>query len=393
MTDPAPSLRSVPPPVYLDNHATTPVDDRVAAVVIAAMQRDFGNANSSGHAMGLTASELVEASKAHVAALVGGEAEDVHFTSSSTEAIHLAMSHAIGLKRQGPLRIAIARTEHMAVIDAALSAKRQELATITWIDVDGVGRIDRQSLHAALAGEVDLVCLMAANNEVGTIHPVAEFADLARAVGSALLVDATQAAGRIPLNAMDDGIDYLVFNAHKMNGPKGVGALLSPIYNPDAVYGLAGAHQPTPNVPGIVGFAEACRLLLQEGAVENERLRLLRDRLQIGLLNAVPDIVVNGDTSARLPNNLHVSALGAPNDVVLSRLSATVAISSGSACTSGAQSPSHVLVAMGLTQSAIESGVRMSPGRYSTESDIDFAIAAIAEAVSDVRAMLGNEYA
>lgn len=390
MSSPAPHLAAVDVPIYLDNHATTQIDARVAAEVMAAMQVDFGNANSTDHAIGQTAAGLVETSRSHVAALVDADPEHVHFTSGSTEAIHLALSHAVGIGRSTPLRIGISKAEHKAVIDAALSAQRQGLATIRWVEVDGLARIDRHSLASVLASGVDLVCLMAANNEVGTTHPISELASLVHEKGGLLLVDATQGAGRVPMSATSDDIDYLVFNAHKINGPKGVGALVSAVYDSNNVYGLAAAHRPTPNVPGIVGFGEACRLLMLEGSDENARLSALRDRLEQALLQAVPDMIVNGDVSNRLPNNLHISVPGAPNDVVLSRLSRTVAMSAGSACTSGAQSPSHVLVAMSLSQPAIDSSLRISLGRQTTKAEVEIAVKRIAETINEVRAMLGN---
>lgn len=398
MTSSAFSLATVPLPaaneaIYLDHHATTPVDTRVAKVVLDTMVSSFGNANSVDHVYGETAAAIVADAKDRVAELVGSEPENVFFTSGSTEAIRLAISHAIGPTRASPLRIALTRVEHQALIDTAHLAERLGLAVVTWIDVDHRARLVSASLHAALESGTDLVCVMAANNEVGTIYPLAEIVPLAHRNGAAILVDATQAAGRISFDAFGADIDYLILSGHKIYGPKGIGALVSGIYDATRVYGLGVTHDATPNVPGIAGIGEACRIMLSEGRDETRRIAEMRDRLQTNLARKLQGLVVNGDQDNRLAHNLHISVPDIPNDLIVTRLRKKVAISTGAACMSGAQSSSHVLRAMGMEDSLQEGALRIGLGRLTSESDIENAAVEIIAAVRDVKnAMVGKDY-
>ena len=276
---------------------------------------------------------LLPQASASVAALVGSAPEDVYFTSGSTEAIRLALAHAISRCRRSPLRVALTKVEHKVVIDAVSIASRSGQVKPCWIDVDAQGRLSPDSLQAVLDAGIDLVCLMAANNEVGTIYPIPEVALQARDCGAAMMVDATQAAGRIPLHARDWGIDYLVVSSHKLYGPKGVGALISSVRElRTQVTDLIFASEGTPNVPGIAGFGEACRLRRLEMAVDEPQIAALRDRLQSKLTASIPDIVVNGHLSCRLAGNLHFSIPSIPNDAIMARLRKKVAISTGAAC-------------------------------------------------------------
>ncbi|MQB07193.1 cysteine desulfurase [Agrobacterium tumefaciens] len=372
------------PAVYLDHHATTPVDPRVAEIAIRMMVEEFGNANGVENIHGERAASAVVQAKDRLAQLLGAEPRDVYFTSGSTEAIQLAISHSIGIHRD-QLRIAISRAEHKAVIDTALHAERVGMAVISWIEVDDKAQIDLSSLQSVLDGGVDLVCVMAANNEVGTIYPIAEIARKASECGADVLVDATQAIGRIPLNLEDLGANYVILSGHKIYGPKGVGALISPVFEYSSIFGLQGAHHPTPNVSGIAALGFACELMEREGEAESRRLAQLRDQLQERLKSLVAGLIVNGAETARLPHNLHVSAPGAPNDVVLSRLRGMVSISTGSACNTGAQEPSHVLRAMRLPDPYIDSCLRIGLGRTTTAAEVERAAVAIAEAINDVR--------
>ncbi|KRA65305.1 aminotransferase class V-fold PLP-dependent enzyme [Rhizobium sp. Root651] len=379
--------------IYLDHHATTPVDARVAKIVFDMMVSGFGNANSIDHIFGETAASTVADAKDRVAELVGSNADNVFFTSGSTEAIRLAISHAIGPTRASPLRIALTRVEHQAVIDTAHLAERLSLAVVTWIDVDHRARLVPESLHAALESGTDLICVMAANNEVGTIYPLGEIVPLVHRHDAAILVDATQAAGRIAFDAFGADIDYLILSGHKIYGPKGVGALVSGVYDASRVYGLGATHDATPNVPGIAGLGEACRIMLSEGGDETRRIADMRDRLQTNLVRQIPDLVVNGDQENRLAHNLHISVPDTPNDLIVSRLRKKVAISTGAACMSGAQSSSHVLRAMGMGDGLQEGALRIGLGRFTSESDIENAAAEIIAAVRDVQhAMAGKEY-
>ncbi|RWJ04460.1 cysteine desulfurase family protein [Mesorhizobium sp.] len=370
--------------IYLDHHATTPVDPRVLEVAIRMMVEEYGNANGVENIHGEHAARAVAEAKEQIARSVSAEPDDVHFTSGSTEAIQLAISHAIATHRS-PLRVAMTRIEHKAVIDTVVKAERMGLVEKSWIAVDDKARLDWQSLERVLDEGVDLVCVMAANNEVGTIYPVQKIAHAAREQGAGVLVDATQAIGRMALD-LDEGIlDYVVLSAHKIYGPKGVGALISPGFDRSSIYGLQGAHHPTPNVAGIAAMGRACELMELEGAKESGRLAMLRDRLQERLIALVPDLTVNGDKASRLPHNLHFSAAGAPNEVVLSRLRGKLSISSGSACNAGAQEPSHVLRAMGLPDALLESCLRIGLGRSTTLGDVESAAILIGDAIHDVR--------
>ncbi|TCM51058.1 cysteine desulfurase [Rhizobium sp. PP-F2F-G48] len=379
--------------IYLDHHATTPVDTRVANIVFDMMVSSFGNANSVDHVFGETAAAIVADAKGRVAELVGSEPDNVFFTSGSTEAIRLAISHAIGPTRASPLRIALTRVEHQALIDTARLAERLGLAVVTWIDVDDRARLVSESLHAALESGTDLVCVMAANNEVGTIYPLGEIVPLVHRHDAAILVDATQAAGRIAFDAFGADIDYLILSGHKIYGPKGIGALVSGVYEASRVYGLGATHDATPNVPGIAGMGEACRIMLSEGGDETRRIAHMRDRLQTNLTRQIQDLVVNGDQENRLAHNLHISVPDTPNDLIISRLRKKVAISTGAACMSGAQSSSHVLRAMSMEDGLQEGALRIGLGRFTSETDIENAAAEIIEAVRDVQnAMAGKEY-
>ncbi|MBB4388551.1 cysteine desulfurase [Rhizobium leguminosarum] len=378
----AAALRSTA--LYLDHHATTPVDPRVAEVAIRMMVEEFGNANGVENIHGERAASAVAQARDRVGQLLGAEPGDVYFTSGSTEAIQLAISHSIGTHR-APLRIAISRVEHKAVIDTALHAQRLGMAEILWIDVDDKAQIEQSSLRSALAGGVDLVCVMAANNEVGTIYPIGEIVRTASEHGADVLIDATQAIGRMPLNLEELGAAYVILSGHKIYGPKGIGALISPVFEYSSVFGLQGAHHPTPNVSGIAALGFACELMELEGEAESRRLKHLRDQLQERLLSLVPGLIVNGDENTRLPHNLHISAPGALNDVVLSRLRGKISISTGSACNTGAQEPSHVLRAMRLPDPHIDSCLRIGLGRTTTAADVERAAVEIAEAINDVR--------
>jgi cysteine desulfurase len=387
----AASIGSTPRPIYLDHQATTPVDPRVAAVVWETMTTQFGNANSVDHLYGEEAAHLLADARSAVAGLVGAAPEHVRFTSGATEGIRLALQTAVRKADGRPLRVACSPAEHRAVLDVLHSLETEGKARVTWLPVDGLGCVSLDKIAQACGGGIDLVCLMAANNEVGTLYPVQAATSLARDAGCEILVDATQAASRVFLDVDGWGIDYLVLSAHKIYGPMGIGALVGPDATGPLADQVAG-HAGTPNVPGAVGFGEACRIAKEEGGESEVRICALRDRLEAALLDRIPGLVVNGDRDRRLTHNLHVSAPGAPNDAVVARLRATVALATGAACTSGAQEPSHVLRAMGLPLSLQDSALRISPGRFNTIEEIDTAADAIAKAVASVRAAVG-EYA
>ena len=379
-------------PIYLDHHSTTPVDPRVVADVNEVMTSDYGNANSVEHLYGEVASDLVAEAKCEVAKVVDGEAEGVHFTSGSTESIRLAISHAVATRQRRPLRVALSTVEHRAVIDTVVTYEQTESIIVRWLPVDGQARLDMEALRESCKDGVDLVCVMAANNEVGTLYPISEIVELAHRTGAQSLVDATQAVGRIPIKASEWGITYLTVSAHKIYGPKGVGAL---VVSPDLQSWSANgagrfALHGTPNVPGIVGLGKACQLRRLEMSVDEPRMASQRNRLEELLTGSIEELVVNGDRTRRLTNNLHVSVPDVPNDAVISRLRRQVALSSGSACSSAAQTPSHVLQAMGLSDSLQEGALRIGTGKFTTDDEIERAGMYIAEAISATQHALGR---
>lgn len=382
-----PVQRPLTRPIYLDNHATTPVDPRVAGVVFDVMTAQFGNPNSADHSFGAEAVGLLRSAADQVAQLVGSEQADVRFTTGSTEAIVQALSFAHARRPGVALRIALTRIEHDAVRDAVAGLAADGRAELRWIEVDGAACVEPSSLHDALTWQPDLVCVMAANNEVGTIQALEALVVEAKYFGADVLVDATQAVGRIPLSARDWNIDYLVLSAHKIYGPKGAGALVGPgLGEASAPPGFDG-HPATPNTPAIAGFGEAIRLRSLEMVNDERRIAALRDRLETRILEITPDVLVNGDRGHRLAGNLHISARNAPNDIVVAQLRNTVAISTGAACASGADAPSHVLRAMGLDLWRQETALRIGVGRFNTEAEIDFAAEAISEAIRVVRSL------
>lgn len=373
--------------IYLDHHATTPVDPRVIGVISDTLANTFGNPNSIDHAFGTSAQQVVDVAREQVSALIGTEAVGVQFTSGSSEALALALRHAQAAQTHRPLRIASTPIEHRALLDLLAEGEANGTILVRWLRVDRQARLDLSDLEDALR-EVDLACVMSGNNEVGTLNPIEHISSLARAAGRPLLVDATQTAGREPLRMDDWAITYLVLSAHKMYGPKGVGALaVSPTARRRAPEALK--RHGTPNVPMIAGMGEAARLRLLEMATDEPRIRGLRDVLQRRLLELIPGLVVNGDVTCRLSHNLHVSVPGLPNDAVTSRLHDQVAISTGAACTSGAQTPSHVLRAIGLPAALQEGALRLSPGKFTTTDEIERAALLIAQAVAEVRLLFG----
>lgn len=374
-------------PIYLDNHATTPVDPRVADVIMHTMMSAYGNPNSVDHAFGDRAAALVIEAQREIASLVGGESEGVHFASGSSEALHLALAHAVATRPRldAPLRVAVSTVEHRAVLEAVTSFERAGKLSPRWIPVDRRARLDLATLQAACETGIDLICVMAANNEVGTLYPIEQIARIARDTGATTLVDATQAAGRAPIRATEWGITYLALSAHKMYGPKGIGALVtSPDLFMRPAHGrIPGTGSGTPNVPGIVGLGEACRLRRLEMSFDEPRIAAQRNHLETLLLAGIDDLAINGDREHRLSNNLHIAVPGIPNDAVLARVRRQVAVSTGAACSSGVEEPSHVLRAMGLPEALQDGALRIGLGKFTTDDEIERAGAHLVTAVRD----------
>jgi cysteine desulfurase len=360
--------------------------------MVHTMTTAFGNANSVEHSYGEVAAALVAAARREVAALVHTEPEGVHFTSGSTESIRLALAYAVAGRGQRPLRVAVTTVEHRAVLDAIAIYERRGEVTVRWLPVDGRARLDMAVVETACRDGLDLVCVMAANNEVGTLYPVEEIARMAGHAGARTLIDATQAAGRVPIQAAAWDLTYLAVSAHKMYGPKGVGALIvPPALDVRPSHGSTpGIGDGTPNVPGIVGLGEACRLRRLEMADDEPRIAAQRDRLEGLLLAGITGLVINGDRACRLSHNLHVSVPDVPNDAVIARLRHRVALSTGAACSSGAHTPSHVLRAMGVSEAIQDGALRMGLGKYTTDDDIARAAAHIVQTVATLRHTMGR---
>jgi cysteine desulfurase len=379
--------------IYLDHHATTPVDPAVRDAMLPFLTEKFGNPSSTHHAFGQEAAAAVDAARAEVAALVGAQPADIVFTSGATEADNLALRGIAQAAGKGHVITTV--LEHPAVLEPARTLERQGFA-VTRVEVDGSGVIDAARIADALRSDTILVSLMAANNEIGTLQPVAEVGALCRERGVAFHTDAVQAIGRVPVEVGAWNVDLMSLSAHKMYGPKGVGALFvrrdrRPRLRlaPQAEGGgqEKGLRSGTLNVPGIVGFGAAARLAreaLRGG--EGERIGALRDRLLEGLQSRIAGIELNGARSPRLPGNLHVSIEGAEAETLILSLGGRIGISSGAACAEAGGKGSHVLRALGLPDMRVYTALRFGVGRYNTPAEIDAVVESIAEAVVAARA-------
>lgn len=384
---------SRPNQIYFDNHATTPVDPRVAKVVNRFMVEEFGNPSSTDHAYGDRANTAVEKAREQVAHLVGASSEEVYFVSGATEGINLVLQGlARGLKTR-KLRVAVSAIEHRAVLDTCEGLSKLGIADLTWLRVDGRGRLDLEHL-ARVSDKVDVVCVMWANNEIGTINPMVEIAEIAAAGGAVVFSDATQAAGKIPISVSGTGVQFLTLSGHKMYGPKGVGAAIIPrqaVIEPLLFGGgqQRGLRPGTLNLPGIAGLGEASEIL--ESDMEEDRVRTtdLRDQLEKELKRRIPDLVLNGDLESRLPGNLHLSIPNTPNSAIVGRVRDRLAVSTGSACSSGAVGPSHVLRAVGMAPALSMGAIRIGIGKFNTISEVDRASELLVESAMAVRSALG----
>jgi cysteine desulfurase len=377
------------PRIYLDHHATTPVDPAVLEAMLPYFTERFGNPSSKHHAFGQEAANAVEEARAQVAELVGADARDIVFTSGATESDNLAIR---GLITEG--HVVTTAIEHAAVLEPLRTLERRGVA-VTVVPVDASGIVDVQRVADALRPETVLVSVMAANNELGTIQPVAEIGALCRARGIAFHSDAVQSLGRVRVDVDAWSADLLSLSAHKVYGPKGVGALyvrrerrprLRLTAQAEGGGQERGVRSGTLNVPGIVGFGRAA-VLAQEALAsgEPERVRALRDRLLEGLRARIAGIEVNGATTPRLDGNLHVSVEGVEAETLILSMGGGLAVSSGAACAEAGGKGSHVLRAIGLSDMRVYSAVRFGVGRYNSGAEIDSAVEMIAEAVSNAR--------
>jgi cysteine desulfurase len=377
--------------IYLDYHATTPVDPRVLEAMLPFFTERFGNPHSKQHAFGWDARDATDKARAQVAALINASAGEITFTGGATESSNLALKGAVAALRSRGNHVVTVATEHKSVLDVCLQFREQGLE-VTVLGVDAGGLIDLDALRAALTPRTILVSVMAANNEIGTIQPLAEIGAIAHEHGALLHTDAAQAAGKIPIDVRAMNIDLLSLTAHKFYGPKGSGALFVRRMKPRLalVPQLAGGGQEnglrsgTLNVPGIVGLGRAAEICRLEMGEESSRLGGLRDRLLAGLRRGLQDVRVNGSLERRLPHNLHVSFDGVEGEALLMALG-DLAVSTGSACSSGSQAASHVLEAIGATSQAAGAAIRFGLGRTTTAADIDFAIDRVSAVVSSLR--------
>ena len=377
-------------PVYLDYHATTPVDPRVLEAMLPFFTEHFGNPASASHAWGWKAQEAVEAARRDVASLIGATPREIVFTSGATESNNLALDGIARTAPAGRRHLVVSAIEHKSVLEAAKSLEAAGWR-LSVIPVTRDGLLDLDALRAAVSDETAIVSVMAANNEIGVIQPLAEIVQMAHARGALVHSDAAQAVGKIAIDVGALGIDLLSITGHKMYGPKGCGALyvrkrteLAP-----AIRGGGqerGLRSGTLNVPGIVGLGRACAVARAEWREESRRLAALRDRLLTGLRSGLDGVVVNGSLEHRLPHNLHVCFDGVDGDSLLIGIS-DIAVSSGSACSSASATPSHVLRALFGDAPVPAATIRFGLGRFTTEADIDYAIERFTAVVKHLRAM------
>ena len=380
-------------PIYLDYSATTPCDPRVVERMVPYFTDTFGNAASRSHSFGWTAEAAVEEARSQVAQLIGAHPKEVLWTSGSTEANNLAIKGVAQMYKQKGNHLITAVTEHKAVLDPMKYLETQGYE-VTWLEVDDQGHVDLKELEAAITDKTILVSLMAANNEVGTAHPIEQIGAICKAKGTLFHTDATQAPGKLPLDVEAQHVDLMSLSAHKMYGPKGVGCLYVRRKNPrvrltsqmDGGGHERGMRSGTLNVTGIVGMGEAARICREEMATAVPKLIALRDRLQDRILKELPDAVINGDPEHRLPHLTNISFPYVEGESLLMGIK-EVAVSSGSACTSASLEPSYVLKSLGLGDELAHSSIRFSLGRFTTEEEVDFAADRVITEVKRLREM------
>ncbi len=377
-------------PIYLDNHATTPLDPRVLDEMLPYFKEKFGNAASRSHQFGWEAEAAVEKAREQVARLIGATAKEIVFTSGATESDNLAIKGVAETYRDKGDHVVTCVTEHKAVLDSCKYLEKEGFR-VTYLPVGKDGLINFDDLKRALDDKTILVSIMFANNEIGVLQPIAEIGKLCRERGVLFHSDAVQAIGKVPVNVEQQNIDLASITAHKLYGPKGVGALYVRRKNPRVELAAmidGGGHERgmrsgTLNVPGIVGLGKACELCREEMAAEAARLRTLRDRLKDKIFAGLDEVYVNGSMEQRLPGNLNLSFANVEAEPLLMGIN-DVAVSTGSACSSAAIEPSHVLKALGagdLTHGSIRFGI----GRFNTQPEIDYVAARVVETVKRLR--------
>jgi cysteine desulfurase len=378
-------------PIYMDNHATTPVDPRVVDAMLPYFTERFGNAASRNHSFGWAGEEAVENARAQVASLIGATPKEIIFTSGATESDNLMIKGVAEMYREKGNHIITQAIEHKAVLDTCKRLEKYGYE-VTYLPVRRDGRVDPEDVRKAITPKTILITIMYANNEIGVINSIAEIGKIAKEHGIIFAVDGVQAVGKIPVDVQKDNIDLLSISAHKIYGPKGVGALYVSRRNPRVQLSAiidGGGHERgmrsgTLNVTGIIGLGKACELAQQEMPEESKRLRALRDRLRAGLEAKLDEVYINGSMEHRLPNNLNMSFAYVEGESLLMGIN-DVAVSSGSACTSATLEPSYVLKALGVGEDLAHTSIRFGLGRFNTEEEVDYVTDKMVQVVSKLR--------
>jgi cysteine desulfurase len=378
-------------PIYMDYHATTPMDPRVFATMKPYFMETFGNAASRNHSFGWEAEEAVEKARKQIASLIGATNKEIVFTSGATESNNLALKGVAEMYAEKGNHIITAATEHKAILDTCKRLEKHGVR-VTYLPVQTNGLVDLDQLQAAITDKTILISIMYANNEIGVLQPIAEIGKLAKSKGVLLHTDATQAVGKVPVNVIKDNVDLMSMSGHKMYGPKGVGALYVRRKSPrvqitaqmDGGGHERGMRSGTLNVPSIVGLGEACALCQAEMAEESKRMAHLRDKLRDKLQSALDETYINGTMEHRLPNNLNISFAYVEGESLLMGIN-DIAVSSGSACTSATLEPSYVLKALGAGDDLAHSSIRFGLGRFNTEEEVDYVAAKVIDVVKKLR--------
>lgn len=380
--------------VYMDNHATTPMDPRVLEAMLPYFVEKFGNAASRNHQFGWEAEAAVDQAREQIARLINAKAKEIIFTSGATESDNLAIKGIVEFSKDKGNHVITAVTEHKAVLDTCKALERTGKAQVTYLPVDRYGLVDPDDVRQAITDKTVLISIMYANNEIGTIHPLREIGKLAKEKGVLFHSDATQGVGKIPVDVEAMGIDLMSLSAHKMYGPKGCGALyvrskgprvrLTPMM--DGGGHERGMRSGTLNVPGIAGFGKACELSGVEMAPEAAQVLQLRERLSQGIFSQLDEVYLNGHPTHRLPGNLNVSFAFVEGESLLMGLK-DIAVSSGSACTSATLEPSYVLKALGVGDDLAHTSIRFGLGRFNTLEDVDYVVERVVHEVRRLREM------
>jgi cysteine desulfurase len=381
-------------PIYMDNHATTPTDRRVLEAMLPYFNEKFGNAASRNHSFGWEAEEAVDNARNQIAALIKAKSKEIIFTSGATESDNLAIKGVVEFYKDKGNHVITCQTEHKAVLDSCRALERAGKASVTYLPVDRYGMVSPDDVRQAVTDKTVLITIMYANNEIGTIHPIGEIGRLAKEKGIVFHCDAVQAVGKIPVDVERDGIDLLSLSAHKIYGPKGVGAIYVRSKSPrvritaqmDGGGHERGMRSGTLNVTGIVGLGKACEVAKAEMSEEGQRLTELRNKLQAGIFERLDEVFLNGHPSERLPGNLNLSFAYVEGESLLMGIS-DVAVSSGSACTSATLEPSYVIRALGTDEELAHSSIRFGLGRFNTDEEVDFVTDRVCSEVKRLREM------